>query len=442
MLLVWTGALLCYATQALAGLLVWRALDRQDPDRCTRLSAALLVGPCAVTVQMLAYHALSVPFRVLYLVLPWWLLAAWIVVWRARRAGPTSGKAPGKAPSPTLLLLVSVLFLAIAARAFSIPIHDGDEVNNFALFARVFGSLGNLAPERLLHLAEPGHVEYPHLVALNQAWLFALDADSAPLTARGFEVLGALAFLLLCAGTSVRRGAAATAACVVCIATPAVLHTAVGFADVRLLATFMLLGREAQRLGPGSDARAPLRFAVVLGTAALTKNEGFAIAGLAALVLLYSVLRQRAGWRGVAALLLAGALLLLWPAVRHGIGLSMPYVDRALALPLAELCSQTPRVLGEWLRLMFPLDLAGLLQWGVFWWVTVPLVLLRLRHDRVARALALAWLLHLGLYTYMLAAARPGDLEALLGTAASRLLLHTMAWPALIVLRPAVGKPR
>ncbi len=432
MMWCWLGALLCYATQALAGFLVWRVIAGNDEKPCTRFGAALLVGPCAVTLQMLGYHGLGVPYQVLWLALPWWVLGLLSFYFRG-------SSRPSLRPAFLPMLVGALLFLCIAARGFAFPIHVGDEVNNFALFAKVFGSLGSLAQDRLTTLVEPGHVEYPHLVALNQAWLFALDGDTAPFTARGFDVLGALAFLLLCLGMSPRGKTSAAAVCVVCIATPEVLRTAIGFADVRLLATFMLLGQEVGRLWPGRDPRAPWGVAVVLGTAALTKNEGLAIAGVAMLVLLLAVVRQRSFWRGGAALALALALLALWPVVRLSLGLSMPYVDRALSLPLAELSTQTTRVLCEWARLMFPLDSGGLQQWGLFWWVAAPIVALRLRRDRAARWLALAWLLHLLLYTYVLAAARPGDLDALLGVTASRLLLHTMAWPLLIVLRPALG---
>jgi hypothetical protein len=205
---------------------------------------------------------------------------------------------------------------------------------------------------------------------------------------------------------------------------------------VRLLATFVLIGQQAVSVFGKPDPHAPLRLALALGTAALTKNEGFAIAGVGCLVLAYGVVRQHAGWHGAGAVLVAGSLLLLWPLVRHGIGLAMPYVSRAFELPLAELKAQTLRVLRAWLAMMFPLDLAGLLQFGVFWWVMLPLALWRAVRERRARWLLLAFGLHLGLYTYMLGAARLGDLEALLGTAGARLLLHTMAWPLLAVLWP------
>jgi hypothetical protein len=431
MLWVTAGALWCYATQVLAGLLLWRALARGDGNMCTRWGAALLVGPAAVTVQMVAYHALRIPFGVTWLAAPWWLLA--VFIWRRRDT--VQLPAPAR-PGPAVLASIVLLTSAIAARAFAVPIHDGDEVNNFTLFAKVFGTLGSLAPDRLHALVEPGHVEYPHLVALNQAWLFALEPDSAPFTARGFDVLGALALFLLCAGASAAGGAAAAALCMIGIATPALSRFAVGFADVRLLATFVLIGQQAASLFGKPDRHAPLRLALALGTAALTKNEGFAIAAVGCLVLAYGVVRQRAGWHGAGAVLVAGALLLLWPLVRHGIGLAMPYVSRAFELPLAELTAQTPRVLRAWLAMMFPLDLKGLLDFGVFWWVVLSLALWRALHERRARWLLLAFALHLALYTYMLGAARLGDLEALLGTAGTRLLLHTMAWPLLVVLWP------
>ncbi|MEZ5964977.1 MAG: hypothetical protein R3F56_14175 [Planctomycetota bacterium] len=425
------GALVCYAAQGLAGWWAWQALGGDRHDRATVLGAALLVGPGLVTVQMVGYQALGVPFAVPWLVLPW-LGLVWATWHRRRRRRPPPDVG---APMAALASVLLVVTLAVALQAFALPIHDGDEVNNFALFAKVFGSLRGMAPERLAHLMEPGHVEYPHLVALNQAWLFAWDAVTAPWTARGFEVLGMLALFGVCAGSFAPITWTATAACVLSVASPPVLNNAVGFADVRLLATFVLLGSEAQNVLAGGDRRAPLRLALVLGTAALTKNEGLAVALGGCLVLLVATVRQRCFARGAAALACAAGMLLLWPAVRAWLGLSMPYVDRALAPPLDVLAAQAWRVVAEFARLMFPVDLPGFLRGGLLFWVAIPLALWTCRRDRAARWLALAWVAHLGLYVYVLGIARPGDLQALFRTAAGRLVLHTTAWPILILAR-------
>ncbi len=116
-------------------------------------------------------------------------------------------------------------------------------------------------------------------------------------------------------------------------------------------------------------------------------------------------------------------------------------VGAAQVLDDPSLSTSAPSSLSGFWTYILPLDSGGLQQWGLFCWVAAPIVALRLRRDRAARWLALAWLLHLGLYTYVLAAARPGDLDALLGVTASRLLLHTIAWPLLIVLRPLGNEP-
>jgi len=450
------GAGLCYATQALAGWLAWHLLGGGAMPLSMRFGAALLVGPALVTVQMVAYHALGLPFALPWLMLPWWLVGLVVAVGAGR--GPVGSGSRGRLrqtwfgdpldaletgephpragaswPRRLLAVEVAVLTLAVAARAFALPIHEGDEVNNFALFAKVFGSLGSLAPARLTALMEPGHVEYPHLVALNQAWLFALDADSAPWSARGFDVLGALALFLVVAGTVGAPTWRGLFAATICSASPVVLSVAVGFADVRLLATFVLLGSEARRVLAGGDPRAPLRLALVLGTAALTKNEGAAVALCGVVVLLVATLRQRAFARGLPAILLAVLLLALWPALRRLLGLGMPYVDRALAPPLDVLLAQTPRVLAAWRQLLLPLDGAELLRAGVVGWMGLMLVFAFAWRDKTVRWLAAAWVVHLSLYTYVLGIARPGDLEALLVTAAHRLALHTTAWPVLVL---------
>lgn len=441
-MLVAAGAFFCYATQALAGWLAWQMLGGGRAGVATKLGAALLVGPGLVTVQMVAYHALGVPFAVAWLALPWWAgFCVWLSATRRRPAQATMWRPRLPWSTWCLVGLCAVVTLAVAARAFALPIHDGDEVNNFTLFAKVFGSLGSLAPARLSSLMEPGHVEYPHLVALNQAWLFALDADSAPWTARGFEVLAVLSYASLCIGVFAPASTRAAAACALCLASPAVLHVAVGFADVRLLATFVLLGQQAHLALATRSPNTLLRLALVLGTAALTKNEGLAVAAGGVVVLLLAALRQRSFVRGGAALALAVGLLTLWPLLRRALGFGMPYVDRAFALPLDVLAAQAPRVLVEFARLMFPLDAAGLLHSGLLFWLATPIAVVLARRDAAVRWLCLAWGAHVGLYIYVLGIARPGDLQALLGTAAPRLVLHTTAWPISILARAMSLRP-
>lgn len=428
------GAAGLYATQLLAGLLVWRALDSRARLDASSLGAALLLGPAAVALQMIAYHFAGVPFAPSALVLPWWGLGA-LVWWR--RAKRPQELADQTWPARVLAVLVALLTLAAALRGFSVPIHAGDEVNNFALFARVFATHGSLAPERLAALLEPGHVEYPHLVALNQAWFYALDAERGPWLARGVDVAGLLALLALVAGALRPRSLATLALATLIVAAPEVHRFAIGFADVRLLATFLLLALEMPRLLAGGDPRAPWRVAGVLGAAALTKNEGLAIGGVAAVVMGWAIWRQRLWAQGVPALLAAGGLLALWPALRRTFGLATPYVDHALGLPIDLLRAQVPSVLGEWAHLGWSLGGGALVPWGgLLWFATLA----GLRHwrDRGIRWLALIWGAHLALYTYVLGAAQPGDLQALLQTAAPRLLLHTAAWPIAILVRVAM----
>jgi hypothetical protein len=433
------GAACLYATQLLAGLVVWRALDPRARCGASCLGAALLLGPAAIALQMIAYHFVGVPFALPALVLPWWGLGA--LAWWRRGCVPAE---PAHWPWPTRVLaaLVALLTVAAAVRGFSVPIHAGDEVNNFALFARVFATHGNLAPARLAALLEPGHVEYPHLVALNQAWFYAWDGERAPWLARGVDVAGLLALLLLVVGALRPGGVATLALGTLIVAATEVHRFAIGFADVRLLATFVLLALEMPRFLPaateraGSDPRAPWRVACVIGAAALTKNEGLAVGAGAAVCMSWAIWRQRLWAHGVPALLAAGGFLALWPALRRTFGLATPYVDHALGLPLDLLRAQVPAVLGEWARLGWSLELGAFAHWGGLLWLAGLAGLCHWR-DRGVRWLALIWGAHLALYTYVLGAALPGDLQALLQTAAPRLLLHTAAWPIAILLRAA-----
>lgn len=428
-LLVALLALALYGVQALAGWAVWRLTAVAAEPWPRQLGAALLVGPGVVTLQMIVYHGSGVPFTLPALVTPWLVLAG-VVGWLRRRYVGAGDAAVAR----WLVAVVAVLTVLTAVRALAVPIHNGDEVNNFTLFARVFATYGSLAPERLVSLAEPGHVEYPHLVALNQSWLFLLDGERGPWLARGFDVCALAAFGCLALGAVPRPGGLTAGLALALVALPEVHRYAVGYADLRLLASTLLAVLALRDALVSGTAPTLCRVVLVVGTLALTKNEGLAIGAGVTAVLGYAVWRQRRWWWGGLALAASGGLLALWPALRVAFGLSTPYVDHAMALPLELLRSQVPAVLREWARLFVPLDASALWHWGALPWLTL-LAVLHARRDKLVWALVAAWLAHLALYTYVLGAALPGDLVALLHTAAPRLMLHTAAWPIAILWR-------
>src|SRR5690606_13570997 len=109
---------------------------------------------------------------------------------------------------------------------------------------------------------------------------------------------------------------------------------------------------------------------------------------------------------------------------------------------LSLLVDQAPRVVMFLAGEMFPLAPDRIAVAGVFWWCALPAAVFASRAAH-ARWLLLAWLAHAGLYLYVLGIARRGDLDALLGTAGPRLLLHTMAWPVLLLGRLVeAGRPQ
>ena len=181
-----------YLTQVLAGLVVVELLRGDTRARRGRFARALLLGPAAIALELLGFHALGVPITLPFALAPWWLAGA---VFARRLYRRSEGSAPprfervlvgGAVAAFTLLLLQGARF----------PVYRGDEVNNFAINARVFEVNRSLAPEALNGLIEGGHPEYPPLVALNEALAFQAEGEALGFGAKPFFALAWLAWAL------------------------------------------------------------------------------------------------------------------------------------------------------------------------------------------------------------------------------------------------------
>jgi hypothetical protein len=322
-----------YATQGLAGALLGRALEAPDaPHAATeRLARALLLGPLALTIQMLCFAALGLPFGVASLTLPWWLIAG-AVTWRANRdaqaAGRPAPRPPGGGARTAVIVLAGVLVVSSLVVGLQMPVHTGDAMNNYAVNARVFETQRGLAPETLAALAVPGHTENPPLVALNEALIFLAAGPARAWAIKPFFTLAYAALLLLVIEACFRELDARHAVPVALLAmlTPIWASQASdGYADLRLTAGVLLLALEGRALWRARATRALPAFIAAALVCAATKHEGVALAGLACGLPLLAAVRRRLRPRAATAAIVATlALALAWPL----------YAARTASMPL------------------------------------------------------------------------------------------------------------
>ena len=154
-------------------------------------------------------------------------------------------------------------------------------------------------------------MEYPPLIAINEALVFRAAAPDGERAIRALFSLAWLAFVFLtletCERYLTKLQAVLLAAFVA--ATPMVWEFGEnGFADLRLTATLLLLLLEAVHWLDRRDTTSALRFSAVAAAAALTKNEGLMIASIAVLFMVGLVARRVVTWSATRA---AIAILLL-----------------------------------------------------------------------------------------------------------------------------------
>ena len=444
--------LLVYATQLIAGCVVLRALDPTTRPASERLARALLLGPAAIAVQMLLLDAAGLRWSLGLLLSPWWILGAW-ALWRRRAAGKApAGDAPPADRWRTAALLLALLLFGLAlVGGQALPVHTTDAMNNFALLARVYQTHGSLAPEAVRALQVPGHVDYPPLVPLNEAALFLGASGDLGLAIKPFFALAQLALLLLvveaCWQALRGRGAALAAAFAMLVPMPGLMALG-GYADTHVCAAVLLVALQGRELLRRPTPRGALLYAACVGTCALVKFEGLALALPAALLPWLVALRTRGAEASLragpatAAVALALLVALAWPLhlLLHalgdppGVGAGWHDLGRAL--------QRWPIVARSLLGLIWSDDDGGRLLWGLSWPVGLALAafgLLRRSTWRAVAVPAVLLLAHLGFYVTVLALS-PFDLGWHVGTAGPRFLLHAAPWLLLAAL--AALEPR
>jgi hypothetical protein len=426
-----------YLMQLLVGVLAvaWLHPAREGamPSPAGVVGRALLVGPAVLALQMMLMHVAGVPFSIRWTLGPWLLVA----LWRHRDlrrafAGPSGGWA-----GLGLSLFAMGLFVVTVVAGLREPIYAADVIRNFALMGRVFETHGSLAPEALKALTTGGHIEYPPLMALNESLVFRVAGDERAWLVKPFFALASLAWLLLVTDlfTSAWPPRLAVPGALLAMGVPSVAWGGMsGMADPRLMVSVLLLGMEARALLAGPSTATAARFGAYAVVAALTKNEGVALAAVSVVVLAGlgrgGVVPVRSRAAILVAVLAGGGLWQVFKAV-HGIE------ERYLG-PLQEAFS-----LGDLSRLgvvlghFHEVHVAPLLTLKS--WPLVPAVVvigwgLATRGVRGRVSLWLAVLAaHVALYALVFAFT-PKPLDWHLTTAARRLLTHTTPWVVLMLV--------
>lgn len=454
-----------YASQWLAGELVVRALWRRGSAarlcRLEHLGAALLLGPAALAAQMLLMSLVSIPFTLATVLAPWWLAAAATALHRrARRslgpglatsASPTvahasSGSRASAVTAASLTALALLLFGLVVWIGLRTPVFDSDPMNNYAFAARWFETHRSLAGPEMAELRAVGHIEYPPLVALNEALVFMAAGEQRLRAVMPFFALPWLALQLLVIAAARRRlrPAWAVPVCLIVMLTPEpfALGT-VGLGDLRLAASVLLLALQGSALLARPDGAAALRFAAIAVACALTKNEGVVVAGLASLPLLGLALRRRLPARaasGALALLLVGSTL--WIALLHAWGVPTGYwKDEAVGALSPDIAARALAALDGFRGFAFGSGLSSF--FGVLWLagaLAAALGLARRAAHRETAALLAALAAQLLLYALLLAVvAQP--MAWSLQASGLRLFTHLLAWPILLLVA-ALARPR
>jgi len=266
---------------------------------------------------------------------------------RVPRIGPTPGR------GPAALLAGAVLLLAVAATAALRERLVWDAWAFWVFKARALVLHGGLPPV-LLDPTGPyywTHPEYPLAHPLLHWWLFSHFGAVEPVLP---SVLGAfwMVFLPLLLWRSLRPLVgdlwAAGAAFSATAFWPITLHAIGGYAEIILVLCVLAVTIEVTRgLGPGGSGSAG-RVAIFLTLAALSKNEGLALAALGAPLVAFAILRG--GERRVRRFLwpiLPFAALLPWFVFTRSLGLTPDQLGPGVGP--GEMISRVPVVLGRFL---------------------------------------------------------------------------------------------
>ncbi|MFQ5507086.1 MAG: hypothetical protein ACE5F1_20125, partial [Planctomycetota bacterium] len=377
-----------YLTQVLAGWLLLGTFcgSEERPAAIGKLARALLVGPAAITFQLYLYDLFSVPFGLVQCLAPWWALAAWLL-WR-RPFLPRLQK-PGSRIEWTVAGIFVALFLANLCFGLMLPVIHSDAIENFALNARVFETHGSLAPEALLGLCNPKHIEYPPLVALNEMLCFQAGGLERARVIRPFFSLAYLAFLFLVVELCFARLRPTLASATALLIGMCPIYWDFGengYADLRLTAALLMAILEGRRLLSRPSEASAFRFALFAAICANTKNEGIALAAAAVIVLASLLSSKRLAVKPClrAAFVLA-FLAGFWPLYKHVHGIGDPFLSAALEQDLIGNLKRVPAILSRFLALTLNTNKHGVFSWGLLWPVTALLSLAALAFGRDRR---------------------------------------------------------
>ncbi len=341
-------------TQLVAGSVVWSWLyaapssgEEQDLGPWLSLpgalAAALVLGPAALAMLMLAYGVVGIPFGLGPVLAPWWV-AAW---WQRRRLARLLGTAAraSSGSDRALCVLTLVAAAAVASISLRVPLHTSDAVHVYGTTARFFETERGPALDAMASTTTFGwhSRDYPPLLAFNEALVFLAAGDRRAALVKPLFVMPWAAWILgvWAIARRLRPRAAGYGVTLLFAAVPAAVPLAEsGYADLFLVAGLLCLANEIRRQlstpAASGDAWRLMAWAAALG---LTKDEGVVAAVAVAVWLTLGVIRRT---RPAHVLWPVGVLLLIvctWPLLcaLHAVGAgrlsSSAPLERLAALP-------------------------------------------------------------------------------------------------------------
>lgn len=335
----------------LAGYLV---LNLADPaglrmGLVVRLAVSFLIGLGAVSLEMLAYSALSVPYGAVAVTVPWAVLLAVLVLLPAKREA-LAGLGSDVGFFRSLRWLDWVYISVIASQlvyAFSyagmFPVTGWDSWQTWFFKAKVFFTDGGLRKDFFL-TNELIHQDYPLLVPLSVAWVYVAVGRADEIMARllyPLQFVSLLAVFYYLAGCATRRRNALLFTALLALTHLLMRHAAdfpikipgvptmdfVGYADLMLSACFVASAGFFYLYLRGGTGSHLFLFAVFLGLGAWTKDEGLPFAAVGAVLAVVHMVTRR---RPASEFLLLAATLsvtagpwMLYKAINH-----IPQEDR------------------------------------------------------------------------------------------------------------------
>lgn len=353
-------ALLVFFASGRAVLRLADPAGRLGAGCAASVAISFMLGMGVVSLQLFFYSLAAVPFGPVAVILPWAALYAAAAVYKPMRslitpAGPggscsvASEEGPGWAGWPAVII-IAVQVLYVFSFATLLPLRGWDAWSIWFLKARAFYVNGGVTAA---FLKDPSyaysHPDYPLMVPLSAAWVYAAGGKVAETAAKVLypvQFACMLAIFHYAASRASDKRLALVFTALLSLTPVVVIHSAglpvaigglylgdyVGYADLTLSICFLASGAFAYRYMNTDGVESLALAALFLAAGAWTKNEGLSFAAIGFIVLSAWTLYTRGanGVRRVITLAVILAVFILpWFIYKSHLHLSSEFSGRA-----------------------------------------------------------------------------------------------------------------